>query len=67
VGVTRTYANENEEQPRGFVEFSIQQKDYKTVEKVFLCVMCFGADASMATLNNVFWEIHTICESLNTL
>ena len=44
MGVTHTYANENEEQPKNFFmrifQLIILLTDYKTVEKILLCVIC---------------------------
>jgi len=52
VGVTRTYANENEEQPGGFVG-RILKEYYKTVKKIVLCVICcFGAVVQILILGN---------------
>jgi len=49
----------------------MQQKGYKTVKKIFLCVMrCLEQlfkCASLATLSNVFQEFQVIYKLLNIL
>ena len=49
----------------------MQQKDYKTVKKLFLCIMCclepLFKYASLATLGNIFKEFQLIQKLLNTL
>jgi len=70
VYVTRAFANKDEEQPKGFTERIflriIQWKNYKTVKKIFLCVICCLEQlfkyTSLATFGNVFWEFHVIGE-----
>ena len=66
MGVTHTYANKNKEQPWGFI---IQYTDYKTVEKIVLCVTCcFRVVVSIHILRTlVFQEFQVIHELLNTL
>ena len=55
--MTRTYVNENKEQPRGFAGGILKEyhdRKTKTVKKIVLCVMEQSFKyASLATLNNV--------------
>jgi len=52
----------------------MQQKDYKTIKKISLCVMCCLQQfflklkyTSLATLSNIFQEFQVIYEVLNTV
>ena len=71
VGVTSTFINKNEEQPRGFAERISKNCATERLEKIFLCVLyCLEQlfrYAILGTFDKIFRELHVIRELWNAL